>query len=155
MNNTPDDWFQYFTTCPECGEKYHLSEVHECPGSEVEDEPEDVHVPVNALGGCEHYDPADMGGREEKMSEIGFKLVDGEPVCSKRDCPNMDMCDYCPKYEGVCIPGLRQQRDEAQMVVGYLAAELARATDHPDVMDLIDKARQVIRGTVAALKVKS
>lgn len=28
--NVPSDWGQYYTKCLECGERYHLSEVHEC-----------------------------------------------------------------------------------------------------------------------------
>jgi len=60
------------------------------------------------------------------MSEIKFKLVDGEPVCTGNDCPCAD--DDNPsawEFDGVectvngcvtpkgalCIPGLRQQRD--------------------------------------------
>ena len=60
------------------------------------------------------------------MTEIKFKLVDGEPVCNGR-CPYfiaanyhnpLDRCRISQKeiYESYspCIPGLRQQRDKAE-----------------------------------------
>jgi len=56
------------------------------------------------------------------VSEIRFKLVDGEPVCNS-ECPLFGANDHCmsrspgcylhkvhPCYATPCIPGLRQQR---------------------------------------------
>jgi len=41
-NNVPDDWNQYWTTCPKCREKYHLSEGGcECINKEIKEDMED------------------------------------------------------------------------------------------------------------------
>jgi len=54
------------------------------------------------------------------MSEIKFKLVDGEPVCDEAEClvgtsNAISIPPDCVRDDGeVCIPGLRQQRDEAR-----------------------------------------
>jgi hypothetical protein len=40
MRNVPDDWDSHWTTCPDCGKRYHLSEWCEyC--EEIEEEEED------------------------------------------------------------------------------------------------------------------
>lgn len=62
-------------------------------------------------------------------NEIKPRIVDGEPACS-RDCPEYGANDHCmsrspgcylrkvhPCYNTPCIPGLRQQRDEAQVAL--------------------------------------
>lgn len=57
------------------------------------------------------------------MSEIEFKLVDGEPVCqvackkTETYGPFTSPCRMRSRM-GFCIPGLRQQRDDARAVLG-------------------------------------
>jgi len=42
MRNTPDDWGSFWTICPRCGSKYHLSEWCEvCEDWPDEEEEED------------------------------------------------------------------------------------------------------------------
>ena len=48
------------------------------------------------------------------MTEIKYKLVDGEPACNSEYCPRFETCIYCLVGVADCIPGLRQQRDEAR-----------------------------------------
>jgi hypothetical protein len=26
MNNVPDDWYDWYTVCPDCGKQYHMSD---------------------------------------------------------------------------------------------------------------------------------
>lgn len=60
------------------------------------------------------------------MTEIKPEIVDGEPVCSGKLCPIFAICEewvggFCGEnkvyHRDPCIPGLRQQRDEARREV--------------------------------------
>ncbi len=60
------------------------------------------------------------------MTEIKPKMVDGEPVCSGWDCPLFGDIDHrftCDMLNYPCIPGLRQQRDEARYAVCWLGGD--------------------------------
>ncbi len=48
------------------------------------------------------------------MSKINFKLIDGEPVCLSEYCPRFETCPFVLQGSITCLPGVRQQRDEAQ-----------------------------------------
>lgn len=41
MRNTPDDWDNYYCTCPDCGNRYHASEGY-CPCEDEEDEEDEA-----------------------------------------------------------------------------------------------------------------
>lgn len=52
------------------------------------------------------------------MNKIKPKIVDGEPICSWHRGDNSCKATYCAWYAiavsmGVCVPGLREQRDLA------------------------------------------
>ena len=73
------------------------------------------------------------------MSKINFKLVRGEPVCNEecvhretfmRDSPNG--CNYLTEVGSPCVPGWRQQRDEARGGIEY-ATGLMHATGFTDI----------------------
>lgn len=75
MSNLPDDWSAYWTTCEDCGARYHLSGVYECA--------------CDACGRCGERIPPDteMCGRCEELSPIDDTGAPGERTPRREVAP--------------------------------------------------------------------